>query len=206
MSPIRVMTVDDHPMLREGLAGAIAAQPDMCLVAEAQDGLEAIEAFRRHRPDVTLMDVRMRGLDGIAALQAIRAEFPCARVVMLSSFRGDAQLMQAMQAGAAGYLLKESLRKELLETIRLVHGGGRRIPPDLAIQLAERMADEPLTERETTVLRLVADGRSNKRIGGQLDIAEGTVKAHMKNILGKLAASDRTHAVTIALRRGIIEL
>ncbi|WP_273487120.1 response regulator [Roseateles chitosanitabidus] len=206
MSPIRVMTVDDHPMLREGLAGAIEAQPDMCLVAEAQDGLEAIEAFRRHRPDVTLMDVRMRGLDGIAALQAIRAEFPCARVVMLSSFRGDAQLMQAMQAGAAGYLLKESLRKELLETIRLVHGGGRRIPPDLAIQLAERMADEPLTERETTVLRLVADGRSNKRIGGQLDIAEGTVKAHMKNILGKLAASDRTHAVTIALRRGIIEL
>ncbi|MBO9685208.1 MAG: response regulator transcription factor [Mitsuaria chitosanitabida] len=200
------MTVDDHPMLREGLAGAIEAQPDMCLVAEAQDGLEAIEAFRRHRPDVTLMDVRMRGLDGIAALQAIRAEFPCARVVMLSSFRGDAQLMQAMQAGAAGYLLKESLRKELLETIRLVHGGGRRIPPDLAIQLAERMADEPLTERETTVLRLVADGRSNKRIGGQLDIAEGTVKAHMKNILGKLAASDRTHAVTIALRRGIIEL
>lgn len=206
MRPIRVMTVDDHPMLREGLAGAIAVQPDMCLVAEAQDGLEAIEDFRRHRPDVTLMDVRMRGLDGIAALQAIRAEFPCARVVMLSSFRGDAQLMQAMQAGAAGYLLKESLRKELLETIRLVHGGGRRIPPDLAIQLAERMADEPLTERETTVLRLVADGRSNKRIGGQLDIAEGTVKAHMKNILGKLAASDRTHAVTIALRRGIIEL
>lgn len=204
--PIRVMTADDHPLLREGLAGALAAQADMRLVAEAEDGQGAVEAYRRHEPDVTLMDVRMREMDGIAALKAIRREFPGARIVMLSSFRTDAQLVQAARAGAAGYLLKETLRKELMDTIRVVHAGGRRFPLDLAMQLAEHVADQHLTERETSVLRLVADGRSNKRIGHQLDIAEGTVKAHMKSILDKLAASDRTHAVTIALRRGIIEL
>jgi DNA-binding NarL/FixJ family response regulator len=204
--PIRVMTVDDHPMLREGLAGAIDMQRDMRLVAEAQDGMEALEAFRRHLPDVTLMDVRMRTMDGIAALKAIRGEFPTARVVMLSSFSAPAQLLEAAQAGAAGYLLKETLRKDLLDTIRAVHAGGRRFPSELAMQLAEHVADQHLTGRETTVLKLVAEGRSNKRIGGQLEIAEGTVKAHMKSILGKLAASDRTHAVTIAVRRGIIDL
>lgn len=203
---IRVMTVDDHPMLREGLAGAIELQPDMRLVAEAQDGAEALASFRRCLPDVTLMDVRMRTMDGIAALKAIRGEFPAARVVMLSSFGAPAQLLEAAQAGAAGYLLKETLRKDLLDTIRAVHAGGRRFPPELAMQLAEHVADQHLTGRETTVLKLVAEGRSNKRIGGQLDIAEGTVKAHMKSILGKLAASDRTHAVTIAVRRGIIDL
>ncbi|ANH69182.1 response regulator transcription factor [Mitsuaria sp. 7] len=203
---IRVMTVDDHPMLREGLAGAIELQHDMRLVAEAQDGAEALDAFRRYLPDVTLMDVRMRTMDGLAALKAIRAEFPAARVVMLSSFGAPAQLLEAAQAGAAGYLLKETLRKDLLDTIRAVHAGGRRFPSELAMQLAEHVADQHLTGRETTVLKLVAEGRSNKRIGGQLDIAEGTVKAHMKSILGKLAASDRTHAVTIAVRRGIIDL
>ncbi|WP_431264961.1 response regulator [Roseateles chitinivorans] len=204
--PIRVMTVDDHPMLREGLAGAIGAQPDMRLVAEAQDGAEALESFRRYLPDVTLMDVRMRTMDGIAALKAIRDEFPAARVVMLSSFGAPAQLLEAAQAGAAGYLLKETLRKDLLDAIRAVHAGGRRFPSALAVQLAEHVADQHLTGRETTVLKLVAEGRSNKRIGSQLDIAEGTVKAHMKSILGKLVASDRTHAVTIAVRRGIIDL
>ena len=204
--PIRVMTVDDHPMLRDGLAGAIEAQPDMCLVAEAEDGRAAVEAFRRHRPDVTLMDVRMRDMDGITALELIRQEFPAARVVMLSSYSNDAQVLRALKAGACGYLLKEALRKDLVDTIRLVHAGGRRVPPELAVQLAEHMTDEPLTERETTVLRLAAAGNSNKRIGSQLDITEGTVKAHMKNILGKLDASDRTHAVTIALKRGILEL
>lgn len=203
---IRVMTVDDHPLLREGVAGAIEVQPDMRLVAEAQDGLDALETFRRHRPHVTLMDVRMRGMDGIAALKAIRAEFPCARVVMLSSFGAPAQLLEAAQAGAAGYLMKDALRKDLLDTIRAVHAGARRFPSALAVQLAEHVADQHLTSRETTVLKLVAEGRSNKRIGGQLDIAEGTVKAHMKSILGKLVASDRTHAVTIAVRRGIIDL
>lgn len=205
-APIRVMTVDDHPMLRDGLASAIEAQPDMRLVAEADDGRAAVDAFRRHRPDVTLMDVRMRDMDGIAALELIRHEFPTARIVMLSSYSNDAQVLRALKAGACGYLLKESLRKDLVETIRLVHGGGRRIPPELAVQLAERMADEPLTDRETTVLRLAAAGNSNKRIGHQLDITEGTVKAHMKNILAKLDASDRTHAVTLALKRGILEL
>ncbi len=204
--PIRVMTVDDHPMLRDGLASAIEAQPDMRLVAEAEDGQAAVEAFRRHRPDVTLMDVRMRDMDGIEALELIRHEFPAARIVMLSSYSNDAQVLRALKAGACGYLLKEALRKDLIDTIRLVHGGGRRIPPELAMQLAERLADEPLTERETTVLRLAAAGNSNKRIGHQLDITEGTVKAHMKNILGKLDASDRTHAVTLALKRGILEL
>jgi len=204
--PIRVMTVDDHPMLRDGLAGAIEAQPDMHLVAEADDGRAAVEAFRVHRPDVTLMDVRMHGMDGITALEQIRLEFPDARIVMLSSYAHDAQLLKALRAGACGYLLKEALRKDLIDTIRLVHAGGRRIPPELAVQLAEHMTDEPLTERETTVLRLAAAGNSNKRIGSQLDITEGTVKAHMKNILGKLDASDRTHAVTLALKRGILEL
>jgi DNA-binding NarL/FixJ family response regulator len=200
------MTVDDHPLLREGLAGAIEAQPDMRLVAELEDGAAAVDAFRVHQPDVTLMDVRMRGMDGIAALEAIRGEFPAARIVMLSSYRNDAHVLKALQAGACGYLLKEALRKELLETIRLVHGGGRRVPPELAVQLAERVGDETLTGREIEVLRLAAEGNSNKRIGSQLDITEGTVKAHMKNILEKLAASDRTHAVTIALKRGILEL
>jgi DNA-binding NarL/FixJ family response regulator len=206
LQPIRVMTVDDHPLLREGLAGAIAAQPDMSLVAEVEDGEAAVQAYRLHRPDVTLMDVRMRGMDGIAALDAIRKEFPAARIVMLSSYRNDAHVLRALQAGACGYLLKESLRKELMDTIRLVHGGGRRVPPELAVQLAERVADEQLTEREIEVLRSAADGNSNKRIGSKLNITEGTVKAHMKNILEKLAASDRTHAVTIALKRGILEL
>jgi DNA-binding NarL/FixJ family response regulator len=206
IAAIRVMTVDDHPMLRDGLASAIEAQPDMRLVAEAEDGRAAVDAFRLHRPDVTLMDVRMRDMDGFAALELIRREFPAARIVMLSSYSTDAQVLRALKAGACGYLLKEALRKDLIDTIRLVHGGGRRIPADLAVQLAEHMSDEPLSERETMVLRLAAAGNSNKRIGHQLDITEGTVKAHMKNILAKLDASDRTHAVTLALKRGILDL
>lgn len=204
--PIRILTVDDHPMLREGVASMIEAQADMVVVGEAVNGREAIESFRTHRPDVTLMDLQMPDMNGIDAIKAIRSEFSDARIVVLTTYKGDVQALRALKAGAAGYLLKSTLRKELLETIRAVHAGRRRIPAEIAMDIAEHAADDALTEREIEVLRRVALGNANKQIAAQLAISEETVKAHMKNILAKLSANDRTHAVTIALNRGIFEM
>jgi DNA-binding NarL/FixJ family response regulator len=178
----------------------------MTVVAEASTGREAIESFRRHRPDVTLMDLRMPDMSGMEAIAAIRGEFPGARIVVLTTYTGDAQAAAALKAGAAGYLLKSLVRKELIETIRAIHGGKRRVPPEIATEIAEHVADDSLTEREIEVLRRVAAGHSNKLIAAELDISEGTVKSHMKSILPKLDASDRTHAVMIALKRGILDL
>lgn len=203
---IRLLCVDDHPLLREGIAAVIEAQPDMDLVAEASNGHEAIEAFRQHRPDVTLMDLRMPDMSGIDAIAAIRADFPAARIIVLTTYEGDAQALGALKAGASGYLLKRSLRTELLETIRAVHAGKRRIPADIATGIAEHAADDALTVREIEVLRRVAAGKSNKLIAAELAISESTIKAHMKSILPKLDASDRTHAVMIALKRGILDV
>ncbi len=203
---IRILTVDDHQLLREGIAAVLEAQEDMALVAEASTGLEAVETFRRLRPDVTLMDLRMPDMSGIDAIRAIRAEFPAARIIVLTTYAGDAQAAAALRAGAAGYLLKNLLRKELTDTIRVVHSGRRCVPAEIATDIAEHVADDALTERETQVLRRVAAGKSNKLIGAELDISEGTVKTHMKSILPKLNASDRTHAVMIALKRGILDL
>nr|WP_297354626.1 response regulator transcription factor [uncultured Caldimonas sp.] len=204
--PISVLVVDDHPLLREGIAGVIADQPDMRLVGEATSGEEAIECFERLRPAVTLMDVRMAEMSGIDAMIAIRDRHPEARIIILTTYRGDVQAMRAIKAGAAGYLLKSMLRKDLLETIRMVHRGQRCIPQEIAADLAQHFGDDALSEREVGVLRLVAAGNSNKRIAGLLDISEETVKAHMRSILSKLGANDRTHAVIIALKRGIIEV
>jgi DNA-binding NarL/FixJ family response regulator len=204
--PIRILTVDDHPLLREGIAAVIEGQPDMTLVAEATNGREAIESFRNHRPDVVLMDLRMPDMNGIEAIRAIRTEFPAARIVVLTTYAGDVQALGALKAGASGYLLKSMLRKDLLDTIRTVHAGKRRIPPEIATQIAEHAADDALTEREIDVLRRVGSGNSNKQIAAQLAISEGTVKAHMKNILPKLGARDRTHAVMIAVKRGIMDV
>jgi two-component system, NarL family, response regulator len=204
--PIRVLAVDDHPLLREGIATLLAAQPDMKLVAEASNGREAIEQYRTHRPDVILMDLQMPEMNGVDAMIAICSEFPAARVIVLTTYTGDVPVMRALKAGARGYLLKNLLRKELLETIRVVHAGQKRIPPDVASQLAEHATDETLSAREIEVLRLVAGGNANKEIAAQLSITEETVKGHIKNILAKLGANDRTHAVTIGLKRGIIDL
>lgn len=204
--PIGILAVDDHPLLRQGLAAAIEGAADMKLLGEATSGQEAIERFRQLRPDVTLMDLRMEGMGGLDAITAIRAEFPGARIIVLTTYEGDAQALGALRAGAAGYLLKSALRKELLDTIRAVHAGQRRIPPTIAAEIAEHAADDALSEREIEILRLVAAGKSNKHIAAELQIAENTVKAHMRSILPKLEASDRTHAVTIALRRGILDL
>jgi DNA-binding NarL/FixJ family response regulator len=203
---IRILTVDDHPLLREGIAAVIEGQPDMILVAEATNGREAIESFRNHRPDVALMDLRMPDMNGIEAIRAIRTEFPAARIVVLTTYAGDVQALGALKAGASGYLLKSMLRKDLLDTIRTVHAGKRRIPPEIATQIAEHAADDALTEREIDVLRRVGSGNSNKQIAVQLAISEGTVKAHMKSILPKLGARDRTHAVMIAVKRGIFDV
>jgi DNA-binding NarL/FixJ family response regulator len=193
-------------MLREGLASVLEAQPDMVLVGEAATGREAIESFRTLRPDVTLMDLQMPDMNGIDAINAIRGEFPDARIVVLTTYKGDVQALRALKAGAAGYLLKSMLRKELLETIRVVHSGRRRVPPEIAMEIAEHAADDALTEREIAVLKRVAVGSANKQIAVTLGISEETVKAHMKSILAKLVANDRTHAVTIALNRGIIDV
>ncbi|MFZ0273945.1 MAG: response regulator transcription factor [Acidobacteriaceae bacterium] len=202
---IRVMTVDDHPLLREGIAAVLQDEPDMVLVAEATNGDDAIRSFRQHRPDVTLMDIQMPGMCGIDAMTAIRTEFPNARFVVLTTYQGDVQALRALKAGASGYLLKSMLRKELLETIRIVNSGNRRIPPEVAAELADHLADDALSEREMEILRQVASGNSNKLIASHLRISEATVKGHMKNILSKLGANDRTHAVTIAIKRGIID-
>ena len=204
--PIRILAVDDHSLLRDGIAKLVAAQPDMEMVAEASNGLEAIEQFRVHRPDVTLMDLQMPEMNGVDAIIAICGEFPRARIIVLTTYVGDVQVLRALKAGARGYLLKNLLRKELLDTIRLVHAGHKRIPPEVANELAEHATDESLSEREIEVLRMVAGGNANKEIGAQLDITEETVKGHLKNIMAKLGANDRTHAVTIALKRGIIDL
>jgi DNA-binding NarL/FixJ family response regulator len=203
---IRILAVDDHPVLREGIAALLANEPDMVLVGEAANGQEAIKQFRAHRPDITLMDLQMPVMNGSDAISAIREEFPDARIIVLTTYGGDAQADRAFKAGAFGYLLKNMVRKELIDTIRTVHGGRKRIPPEIAMEMAEHHADDALTEREIEVLRLVASGNANKIVADHLTISEETVKAHMRKILSKLGANDRTHAVAIALKRGIIEI
>ena len=203
---IRVMAVDDHPLMMAGIVGEINAQPDMRVVAEASDGDEALAFFRKHHPDVTLMDIRMPKVNGIAAISSIRQEFPDARIVVLTTSAGDVQAVKAFKAGAVGYLLKNLLRTELVETIRLVHSGHKRIPTEIAQQIAEHAGDDSITARELDVLRGVANGNSNKIIASDLNISEHTVKNHLKSILSKLNASDRTHAVMIALKRGFLDM
>lgn len=203
---ITVLLVDDHSLLREGMTAVINGQPDMTVIAEASNGVEAIERFRMYRPDVTLMDLAMPQMDGVEATVAIRVEWPHARIVMLTTYGGDAKAMRALKAGACGYLLKSLIRTDLLSAIRSVHAGQRRIPREVADDLAKHVGEVALTERELSVLRLVSAGNSNRRVAVDLGISEETVKAHMKNILGKLGANDRTHAVTIALKRGIIDV
>ena len=204
--PIRVLTVDDHPVLREGIAAILGSEADVAVVAEASNGHEAIEQFRTHRPDVILMDLQMPVMNGIDAILAIRKDSPDARIIVLTTYSGDAQAARALRAGASGYLLKSMLRKELAETIRSVHAGKRKILPEVAMEMAEHHADDALTDREIDVLRQVAAGNANKIVADNLAISEETVKVHMKSILSKLGASDRTHAVTIALKRGIIDI
>jgi DNA-binding NarL/FixJ family response regulator len=205
-SVIRVFSVDDHALLREGIAALVGNQSDMELVAEACNGREAIELFRTHRPDVTLMDLQMPEMGGIDAISAIRGEFPEARIIVLTTYTGDIQVMRAMKAGARAYLLKGLLRKELTDTIRAVHAGQRRMAPEIAAEIAEHATDDALTAREIDVLRLIAAGNANKEIAAQLSITEETVKGYVKNIFAKLGAKDRTHAVTIGLKRGVIDL
>jgi two-component system, NarL family, response regulator len=203
---IRVLTVDDHSLLRQGIAALVNAEPDMKLIAEASNGQEAIESFRLHRPDVTLMDIQMPGFNGIEAIDCILSEFPDAHIIVLTTYTGDVQVLRALKAGARGYVLKGHVHRELLETIRAVHGGQKKIPADIAADLAEHATDDELTQREIDVLRLIAAGNSNKLIADRLSIGEATVKSHVTNILSKLGANDRAHAVTIGLKRGIIDL
>jgi DNA-binding NarL/FixJ family response regulator len=203
---IRILTVDDHPVVRNGIAGLVEDQTDMRLVAEASNGREAIQQFRTHQPDVTLMDLQMPEMGGLDAIIAIRDEFPRARIIVLTTYTGDVQVVRALKAGAQGYLIKNLLHKELLDAIRKIHAGKKILTPDLSCDVATHAADDSLTPAEISVLRLIAEGNANKQIAAQLSISEETVKSRVKNILSKLGANDRTQAVTIALKRGIIEL
>lgn len=203
---IRILTVDDHPLLRAGIAAVLAAEPDFLLVGEAANGLQAIEAFRTYRPDVTLMDLQMPEVNGIDAIGGIRNEFPNARIVVLTTYRGDINAVRAIKAGAVGYLLKESIGKDLPATIRSVYQGRRSIPADIATEIAEHVQQDNLSQREIEVLECVAEGLANKQIAAQLQLTEETIKSHMRNIMEKLRANDRTHAVMIAIRRGIIHV
>ena len=204
--PIRLMIVDDHPVLRLGISALIDGQADMTLIAEATNGAEALEQYRNLRPDVTLMDLQMPRMNGVDAILAIRKEFPHARIIVLTTYAGDAQAMRALKAGAVGYLLKSTVRKDLLETVRAIHAGRRHIPPEIALEIAFHAADEALSDRELAVLTNVAAGKANKEIAWLLSISEDTVKTHMRSIFAKLDVGDRTQAVTAALRRGIIDL
>jgi len=204
-NPIRILSVEDHPVFREGLDTIVGSQPDMLLVAHASNAVEAVTEFRRHRPDITLMDLRLPGANGTDTLIAIRGEFPRARIIMLTTSDSDGEIQRAMRAGASAYILKSMPKNELLAVIRSVHAGGRHIPPEVAARLAEHLGEEDLTARELEVLQLIRDGYRNKQIADQLAIAETTVNFHIKNLVDKLGANDRTHAVTIALRRGLLQ-
>ena len=203
---IRVLIADDHPMLREGVAAIIGGESDMQIVGEASNGAEAVEAFHRLRPDVTLMDLQMPVMDGLESIAAIKAEAPNARIIVLTTYAGDVQALRALRAGASAYLLKSSLLDELLNTVRAVHAGRRYVPPDIAQEIAIHAAEEPLSQREIAILELVAAGKANKLIAWELAVSEETVKAHLRSVFGKLGVNDRTQAVTTALRRGIIQL
>ena len=203
---IRVLAADDHALLLQGIASLVNDEPDMKLIAQASTGREAMDQYRRHRPDITLMDLQMPDMSGIEATIGIRSEFPNAKIIVLTTYAGDVQVVRALRAGARGYLLKGSVHSDLVETIRAVHAGQKRVPPEVAAELAGHAGEEELTAREIHVLRLIARGNANKEIAAQLSITEETVKSHVARILGKLAANDRTHAVTIGLQRGIIEL
>jgi len=203
---IRVLAVDDHAIIREGISVLLGTEPDMTLVAEASNGREAIQQFRTHRPDVTIMDLQMPEMNGLDAITAIRGEFPDAKIIVLTTYKGDVQILRALKAGAQGYLLKNTIHKELVDTIRAVHGGKKALSPEASYEIAEHATDDALTPAEIVVLRLIAAGNANKQIADQLKITEETVKGRVKNILSKLGASDRTHAAMIGLKRGIIEL
>ena len=203
---IRILTADDHPLIRQGIAGLVATQSDMGVIAEAANGREAIEQFRAHRPDVTLMDLQMPETSGLDAITAIRGEFPDARIIVLTTYSGDVQVLRALKAGARGYLMKDVLDRELLDAIRAVHAGRKSISSEISIELAEHATDETLTPAEVRVLYLIAEGKANKEIAGRISTSEATVKGQIRNILAKLGAQDRTHAVTIGLKRGIIRL
>ena len=206
MAQIRILAVDDYPLVRQGIAVLVSTQPDMTLVAEAANGREAIQQFRTHRPDITLMDLQMPEMNGFDAMLAIRGEFPDAKIIVLTTYKGDVQILRAMKAGAKGYLLKTTFHKELLEMIRAVHAGKKALSPEASYEIAEHATDDTLTPAEISVLRLIAAGNANKQIADQLSITEETVKSRGKSILSKLGANDRTHAATIGLKRGVIEL